>query len=238
MSLFAMADLHLPLSVDKPMDIFGPKWQDYVRKIKKNWCAVVTPEDTVIVPGDVSWSMSLNDSLNDFQFIDELPGKKLIGKGNHDYWWATMSKNRAFVKEQGFDTIDFLFNNAYKVENFIICGTRGWYVDEKAQGSNSGADYEKIVLREAARLKIGLDEAVKLRGDGNEEILVFFHFPPIFNSFVCDEIVEVLLSYGIKRCYFGHIHGVYNIPRSINYRGINFSIISADYLDFVPMIIV
>ena len=149
-----------------------------------------------------------------------------------------MSKNRAFVKEQGFGTIDFLFNNAYKVENFIICGTRGWYVDEKAQGSNSGADYEKIVMREAARLKIGLDEAIKLRGDGNEEILVFFHFPPVFNSFVCDEIVEVLLSYGIKRCYFGHIHGVYNIPRSINYRGINFSIISADYLDFVPMIIV
>lgn len=237
MSVFAMADLHLPISVNKPMDIFGARWQDYVNKIEKNWRAIVNDDDTVIVPGDISWSMSLDEAYADFEFIESLPGKKLLGKGNHDYWWATMSKNRTFIESKNFKTIDFLFNNAYKVENFIVCGTRGWYVDEKAQGSNTGAEYEKIVRREASRLKMSLDEAVKLRGEGNEEILVFFHFPPVFSQFVCDELVDVLEQYGIRRCYFGHIHGVYNVQKTTIYRGICFSMISSDFLNFVPMII-
>lgn len=238
MSLFAMADLHLSNSVNKPMDIFGSRWTDYMNKIKKNWSAVVTDEDTVIVPGDISWAIDYNEALEDFKFIEELPGKKLLGKGNHDYWWGTLSKNRAFLVNNGFKTIDFLFNNAYKVENYIICGTRGWYVDEKLHSASArDAEYEKIVSREAQRLRMSLNEAVKLQTD-NEQILVFFHFPPVFNSFVCQELVNILLEFNIKNCYFGHIHGVYSVPRSFNYQGINFTIISSDYSNFLPMIVI
>ncbi len=238
MSLFVMADLHLSCSVNKPMDIFGTRWTNYMEKIKKNWSCVVTDDDTVIVPGDISWAIDYNEAYEDFKFIDSLPGKKLIGKGNHDYWWGTMAKNRNFANENNFKTIDFLYNNAYKVEDYIVCGTRGWYVDEKFQSERDiqNAEYEKIVNREAQRLRMSLDEAVKLR-ENNEEILVFFHFPPVFNSFVCDEIVNILLEYQIKNCYFGHIHGTYNISRRTEYKGINFSLISSDYCNFVPMII-
>ena len=237
MSIFVMADLHLSSSVNKPMDIFGARWTDYMSKIQKNWTNIVTNEDTVIVPGDITWAIDYNEAYEDFKFIDCLPGKKLIGKGNHDYWWGTMTKNRNFVKENGFTTIDFLYNNAYRVEDYIVCGTRGWYVDEKLQtGNTKDVEYEKIVFREAQRLKMSLEEAVKLR-ENNEQILVFFHFPPVFNGFVCDEIVDILLEYGIKNCYFGHIHGPYNIPRNTEYKGINFSLISSDYCNFVPMIV-
>ena len=238
MSIYAMADLHLPLSVDKPMDVFGARWQDYVNKIKKHWCAIVKDDDTVIIPGDISWSMSLENAKTDFDFLEALPGKKLLGKGNHDYWWSTLSKNRNFLLENEYKTIDFLFNNAYEVENLIVCGTRGWYIDEKLQNmSNSKAEFENIVLRDASRLQMSLDEAMKLKGDSNKEIIVFFHFPPVFNSFICNEIVEVLKTYNIRRCYSGHIHGIYNIPKTINYEGIDFSLISADFLNFIPMII-
>ena len=237
MSIFVMADLHLSSTVNKPMDVFGARWTDYMTKIKKNWSAVVSKDDTVIVPGDISWAINYDEARDDFKFIDELPGKKLIGKGNHDYWWGTMAKNRSFLKENGFTTIDFLYNNAYKVEDYIICGTRGWYVDEKLHaGSMKDVEYQKIVSREVQRLKMSLDEAVKLRDNG-EQILVFFHFPPVFNSFVCDEIIDVLLEYSIKNCYFGHIHGTYNIPRNLEYKGISFTIISSDYCNFVPMIV-
>ena len=237
MSIYAMADLHLPLSVNKPMDIFGARWTDYVNKIKKNWCAVVNDDDTVIIPGDISWAINLEEAKKDFEFIESLPGKKLLGKGNHDFWWTTMAKNRKFLDDNGFKSIDFLHNNAYLIEDFIICGTRGWYVDEKLQNTKNDAEYEKIVLREASRLKMSIEEAISLRGDSNKQILVFLHFPPVFNSFICDQIVDVLCEYGIKNCYFGHIHGVYNVPKSFVYRDINFTLISADYLNFVPMIV-
>ena len=238
MSIFAMADLHLPLSVNKPMDIFGSRWQDYVNKIKKNWCAVVTDNDTVVISGDISWAIDLPEVKKDFEFIESLPGKKLLGKGNHDYWWGTMSKNRNFVKENNFKTIDFLFNNAYEVEDFVICGTRGWYIDEKMQNANcADAEYKKIVMRETSRLKMSIEEAIKLTPDRSKEILVFLHFPPVFGSFVCEEMIDVLKHYGIKRCFFGHIHGIYSVPSKNVYRDIEFSIISADYLNFLPMII-
>ena len=237
MSLYAIADLHLSLSVNKPMDIFGARWTEHFEKIKKNWCAVVTDEDTVIVPGDISWAIDYEEAKKDFQFIDSLPGKKLLGKGNHDYWWGTMAKNKAFCEELELKTIDFLFNNAFKVEDYIVCGTRGWYVDEKLQNTtNDDVEYQKIVNREASRLKMSLEEAKKLQ-ENNEQILVFFHFPPVFNNFVCEEIVNVLLGFGIKNCYFGHIHGSYCIPKTTEYKGISFTLISADYLNFIPMIV-
>ena len=237
MAIFTMADLHLPLSANKPMDIFGNRWQDYVSKIKKNWSAIIKSDDTVIIPGDISWAINIEDADADFSFIDSLPGKKLLGKGNHDYWWGTMSKNRAYISAKGYTTIDFLFNNAYEVENYIVCGTRGWYIDEKMQNTKNDAEYAKIVAREASRLKMSLDEAIKLRGDSNKEILVFLHFPPVFGAFVCEPIIDILKEYGISRCYYGHIHGVYNIPRSTIYRDLTFTLVSADYLNFVPMLI-
>lgn len=231
-----MADLHLSSTTNKPMDIFGSRWTNYMEKIKKNWSAIVSDDDTVIVPGDISWAIDYNEAIEDFSFIDSLPGKKLLGKGNHDYWWGTMAKNRKFVEENNFKTIDFLYNNAYKIEDYIVCGTRGWYVDEKLQNTTNDAEYNKIVAREASRLKMSLDEALKLR-ENNEEILVFFHFPPVFNSFVCTEILDVLKEYNIKNCYFGHIHGVYNVPRRFEYEGISFTIVSSDYSNFIPLIV-
>lgn len=237
MSIFTMADLHLSLSVNKPMNIFGSRWTDHTEKIKKNWCAIVNDDDdTVIIPGDISWAIDYDEAILDFQFIESLPGKKLLGKGNHDYWWGTMSKNRAFCEKLGLKTIDFLFNNAYKVEDYIICGTRGWYVDEKLQSTTNDVEYTKIVAREASRLRTSLEEAKKLQENG-EQILVFFHFPPVFNSFVCEEFVDILLEYGIKNCYFGHIHGSYNVPKTTTYKGVSFTLISADYLNFIPMIV-
>ena len=237
MALFVIADLHLSSDGTKSMEKFGPRWTDYMQRLKKNWTAVVRPDDTVIIPGDISWSLKLEESLEDFRFLNSLPGKKLIGKGNHDFWWSTASKMKAFFAENELNTIDILYNNAYDMGDCIVCGTRGWYVDEKLQnGSTKDAEYNKIVSREAQRLKISLEEAKKLQTNG-EQILVFFHFPPVFNSFVCDEIVDILKEYGIKHCYFGHIHGVYNIPRNTVYDGITFSLISSDYCNFVPMIV-
>ena len=230
MSIFTMADLHLSLTVNKPMNIFGSRWTDHTEKIRKNWCAIVNDDDTVIIPGDISWAIDYDEAILDFQFIESLPGKKILGKGNHDYWWGTMAKNRAFCDSLGLKTIDFLFNNAFKVENYIICGTRGWYVDEKLQATTNDVEYSKIVTREASRLRTSLEEAKKLQGNG-EQILVFFHFPPVFNTFVCEEFIDILLEFGIKNCYFGHIHGSYSIKKTTEYKGISFSIISADYLN-------
>ncbi|MBQ4067413.1 MAG: metallophosphoesterase [Clostridia bacterium] len=235
MSLFSIADLHLSLSTDKPMDKFGSRWQGYTEKIENRWRAVVTDEDTVIVPGDISWGIDLDEALADLKFIDALPGKKIIGKGNHDYWWSTVTKMRTFFVENGITTIDFLYNNAIETDDAIIAGTRGWYVEEKLQVTET-ADYKKIVARENARLEMSLREAVKLRGDSSKPILVYFHFPPVFKSFRCDEFIETMKRYGIKNCYFGHIHSNYLIPRTVETDGIMMTIISADYLDFVPMI--
>ncbi|MBR6677080.1 MAG: metallophosphoesterase [Clostridia bacterium] len=235
MSLFSIADLHLSLSVNKPMDKFGHRWQGYAEKLEKRWRAVVSDDDTVVVPGDISWGIDLNEALADLKLIDSLPGKKIIGKGNHDYWWSTVTKMNAFFEENGITTIEFLYNNAIETEDAIIAGTRGWYVEEKLQVTET-ADYQKIVNRENARLEMSLKEAVKLRGDGDKPILVYFHFPPVFKDFRCNEFIETMKKYGIKSCYFGHIHSNYSIPKTVETDGIRMTIISADYLDFIPMI--
>ena len=147
-----------------------------------------------------------------------------------------MSKNKAFCNELGLKTINFLYNNAYKVENYIVCGTRGWYVDEKLQNTANDVEYQKIVNREAQRLKMSLDEAKKLQ-ENDEKILVFFHFPPVWADYSCEPIIEILKEYDIKRCYFGHIHGCYNVNGRFQHQGIDFNMISADYIDFIPLFI-
>lgn len=239
MSVFVMADLHLDIRTnEKSMEIFGNRWQGYIEKIQKNWKRVVTDDDTVIVPGDISWALSLEDALPDMKWIDALPGKKLIMKGNHDFWWTTISKMKRYFEENSIQTIDFLYNNAIEVENYIVAGSRGWFVDKVVQPSASvNVDYEKIVNREVIRLKLSLDEAKKLSEQTGKEIIAFFHFPPVWSDFECKEILEVLQEYNVCRCYFGHIHGCYSIGNLLKWENIEFRMISADFLDFLPQII-
>ena len=237
MSLFVMADLHLSSDGSKSMEIFGPRWRDYMNKIRQNWSAVVQDEDTVIIPGDISWALKLEDAREDLLFLESLPGQKLIGKGNHDFWWSTTSKMTAMWEQNKISSIRMLYNNAYLLEDCIVCGTRGWFVEENQQHTVGIVDYTRIVNREVIRLRLSLDAAVKLREeDGrNLPILVVLHFPPVWNGFVCREIVDVLHEYGIKSCYFGHIHGAYYAPRTTVFEEIELTICSADALNFCPM---
>lgn len=238
MSVFAISDLHL--SINKPakaMDVFGARWNDYTTKLKKNWRAVVSENDTVIIPGDISWASSLDDALADLTFLNSLPGRKIISKGNHDFWWSTVSKLNIYFKEHSLDTLNILNNNALVAENYIITGTRGWFSDPSSQVTAQPTDFAKIVNRESIRLRLALSEAAKLRELENKEIVVFFHFPPAWNDF-CDEATfDILEEFGIKRCYFGHIHGCYNVPDKYVHRDISLTMISADYLNFIPTLL-
>lgn len=237
MSLFVMADLHLSTNGEKSMEVFGPRWKDYMKKIEKNWRAVVTEEDTVVLPGDISWSLKLEETLEDFRFLDSLPGTKLLGKGNHDFWWSTAAKMNAFFQKHELNSLRIFYNNAYAMEDCILCGSRGWFVEEGQQKTVGDADYEKILNREVIRLRLSLEEAVRLRADCGRElpILVFLHFPPVWAEEICTPIVELLKEYGIRSCYFGHIHGAYYAPRTTTYEGIDFIMTAADYLNFAPM---
>ena len=239
MSLYTIADLHLSTNqgTDKSMEVFGSRWQDYMKRLDSNWRHLVTDDDTVVIPGDISWALSLEEAVSDLKFIDSLPGRKILGKGNHDFWWQTMKKHTALFEREGITTIDFLFNNAHRVGDFIIAGTRGWYHDDDCKNMPDSADFEKLTRREAIRLRASLNEAVKLREDGGGEIIVFMHFPPFWSGKESDELMDILEEYGISRLYFGHIHGNYSVDDVISARGIKMSLISADYLGFVPKII-
>ena len=234
MALFSIADLHLSGAVDKPMDVFGSRWRNYTEKIVTRWQSVVTDDDTVVIPGDISWGMHLKEALVDLKLIDSLHGKKILGKGNHDFWWETLTKMKAFLGENGISTISFLHNNAYDVGEYIVAGCRGWYLEEKQQNTVGDVDYNKIVLREALRLETSLTAAENI--SNGKRILAYFHFPPVYNGFVCRELVDVLHSHGVTDAYFGHIHGTYNVPKTVEFEGIRFTMISADFLDFIPMI--
>ncbi len=227
MSLFAIGDPHLSFSCDKPMDIFKG-WDDYVTRLQNNWNGIVTDADTVVIPGDISWAMSLSGAKKDFEFINNLNGNKIILKGNHDYWWNTMTKMNSFLSENEFDTIKILHNNSYKIGDFCVVGTRGWFYDDTCEAD------KKVLLREAGRLQLSIDEAKKLGG----EVIVFLHYPPISATQKCDEILNVLLKNDIKRCYFGHLHG-FVAPENANleYENIKFTLVSADKLNFCPKII-
>lgn len=239
MAVYVLSDLHLSTNAktDKSMEVFGSRWHGYMDRIEANWKRLVEPSDTVIIPGDISWAMTLEEATEDFAYLNTLPGTKIIGKGNHDYWWATQAKASAFFEKNGFHTIHMLHNNAFLVEDFIICGSRGWYNDENGNNVPPGTDYRKIVAREAIRLRISLSEAQKINAQQETklELLVFLHFPPVFREFRCEEILEVLREFGVTRCFYGHIHGVYDIPGSFTDNGIKFTMVSADYLGFTPL---
>ena len=227
MSLFAIGDPHLSLSVNKPMDIFRG-WTDYTDRLAKNWNAVVGEGDSVVLPGDISWAMNFEEAKKDFQFLHSLNGTKYILKGNHDYWWNTMSKMTKFLDENNFDSIKIIHNNAYSVEGFAIGGTRGWFYDD------SEGDINKVILREAGRLRASLKAAAELGG----EMIAFLHYPPINEVQRCDEILNVLKEFDVKRCYFGHLHG-FVAPgcAKIESDGISFNLVSADFLGFTPRLI-
>ena len=240
MSLYTIADLHLSTfdKTNKSMEVFGKSWADYMHRIENNWRHLITDEDTVIIPGDVSWALSLEEAESDMRFLESLPGKKIIGKGNHDFWWSTMRKHQAFFDKIEVKSISFLFNNAHETEDFIIAGTRGWYNDEDAANAPNNADFVKLTNRENLRLRASLSEAKKLQDvSPHKEIIVFMHFPPFWNGKASDGLIDVLHEYGVKRVYFGHIHGNYTVEPHFIYDGIDMHIISADYLKFLPKLV-
>ena len=238
MAVFAISDLHLSTeNVSKSMSVFGNRWIDYANKIEKNWSAVVSENDTVIIPGDISWASSLDDALPDMKFLNSLPGTKIISKGNHDFWWATVSKINAYFEENELSTLKVLYNDAICVENYVITGTRGWFSEPSLQNTVQKTDYNKIINREAIRLKIALEKAKSLNENTEKEIIAFFHFPPLWKDFCDDATFNMLCEYGVKKCYFGHIHGCYNVPAKSTHRGVDLNIISADYLNFIPKLI-
>jgi predicted phosphohydrolase len=243
MAIFVLSDLHLSTDekTNKSMEIFGNRWQDYISKIEKNWNVVVAPSDTVIVPGDISWAMRLEDATADLRFIDRLNGKKLLGKGNHDFWWSTATKMKKYFAECGFTSLDILYNNAFVVEDRIVCGTRGWFPEEDRQITVGEVDFEKILNREVGRLKLSLDSAVALQKEhfdatGKElPITVFLHFPPVWLGMEMPPMIEVLELYGIREVYFGHIHSSYSQPGSFVHKNIKFTLTSSDFLSFYPL---
>lgn len=225
MSLYAIGDLHLSLSDKfKPMDIFNG-WEGYTEKLETNWRNNIKDEDTVVLAGDTSWAMKLQNSYKDFEFVNSLPGRKIILKGNHDYWWSTMAKMERYFRENDFSTIDILFNNCYSYGRYGICGTRGWV--------NIGDDTEdeRVLLREVQRLEVSVKEAV----DRGLEPLVFMHYPPLYGAGCNYGILDVLYRYKIKKCYYGHIHG-YSQKNAVTgvHDGIDYTMISSDYLGFMP----
>ncbi len=226
LSLFVIADLHLSLSVNKPMDIFGG-WDDYMNRIRTNWQAKVKDGDTVVLPGDFSWATKLEDTLEDFRFLASLPGEKIMLKGNHDYWWSTITKTENFFKANGIERVKLLHNNFYPFGDRGICGTRGWIND-----NGEPAD-KKVLMREAVRLELSISAAEK----AGYKPLVFLHYPPVYLTGVNEEIMEVLHKHDIKECFYGHIHGKKGHACAVKgeYQGINYHLISSDYLQFVPM---
>ncbi len=228
MALYAIADLHLSLGTDKPMDVFKG-WQDYKNRLENNWRALISDEDTVVVAGDISWAMKLEECYEDFCFINSLPGTKIFLKGNHDYWWSTKKKIEEFLSTNNFDTIKILFNNSFTVDGITICGSRGWYYDADTQ-----ADV-KIISREVGRLKLSLDSVTE-----NKNVpIVFLHYPPVYAQLECKEIMQTLIDYGIKECYYGHLHGSHTHRNAVigNYKDINMHLISCDFVDFMPVLV-
>ena len=225
MRLFTIGDLHLSFGVpDKPMDIFGG-WKDYQKLLEQNWLERITPEDTVVLAGDFSWGMTLAQAEADFAFVQNLPGQKILLKGNHDYWWASKKKMDDFFTAHGFNTLHILHNNHYAFGQYGICGTRGWV---SMQGEAADA---KILAREVQRLQVSIQSAV----DAGLEPVVFLHYPPVYTGTSAPEIVATLKEYGIRTCFYGHLHGNairYAVQGDVD--GIHYKLVSADGLRFCP----
>ncbi len=232
MAVFVISDLHLSFGTDKPMDVFGARWQNFESKLSENWHAKITATDTVVLPGDLSWGMTTEEARADFAFLDALPGRKILLKGNHEYYWNTVSKLEAFCQSEGFSTIRFLHNNAFEAEDLILCGSRGWLCDDPMKEAD-----RKILDREVGRYALSLSAGEKLR-QGNEddrEIVVFSHYP-LSAWALRHPALDLLKEHGVTRVYYGHLHMVSpeHLPPAEE-DGISFTLVSADHLNFDPL---
>ena len=225
MGLYTIGDLHLSLAKEKPMDIFGDAWKDHDRKLLQGF-ASLTEDDMTVLCGDLSWGMGLEETGPDFAFVDALPGKKIILKGNHDYWWTTAAKTKRFFAEHGIESIDILNNNSFSYGDYALCGTRGWFYEEEHGGEHD----KKIMRREIMRLETSLKAA------GEREKLVFLHYPPIYQNYRCEEILSLLKEHKVRLCCYGHIHGK-GCRSAFNgwSDGTQFKLVSADFLNFTPV---
>lgn len=224
MAIFVIGDLHLSLGAQKPMDVF-PGWQGYLARLEANWRALIAPGDTVVLAGDTSWAMKLEDTAADFAFLQSLPGKKLLIKGNHDYWWNSAAKMRAFFARQGFDSLDILHNNSYEAEGLALCGTRSWMLDA------ADPQDEKVRAREQGRLRASLAAAAP-----GCERLAFLHYPPLGPGGTAAGVVALLKEYGVRRCFYGHLHGAsIRAARQGLVDGVEYRLVSADGLGFCPL---
>jgi predicted phosphohydrolase len=206
------------------MDIFGGAWVGYMDKLKEG-LSIIGPEDTTVLLGDLSWALGLEAAKADFAWINQIPGKKIVLKGNHDYWWSTVAKFNNFCKENGFENFYILNNNAYEYEDVAICGTRGWFFEEERSGEHD----EKVFKRELGRLETSLKEA------GEKRKIVFLHYPPRYKGYECTEILELLRKYDVRQCFYGHLHGPsHTLAQEGLWDGINFKLVAADKLQFVP----
>lgn len=225
MALYALGDLHLCLGAPKPMDIFGGAWVGYLDKLKQG-LSVITENDTLVLLGDLSWAMDLKEAAADFAWIDKIPGRKIILKGNHDYWWSTAAKFYRFCEENGFSDQYILNNNHYVYENTAICGTRGWFFEEE----HSGEHDEKVFRRELMRLEASLLSA------GELEKIVFLHYPPKYKGYECTQILELLKKNNVRRCYYGHLHGAsHGLALEGVWDGIEYRLVAADKVNFCPV---
>ena len=223
MALYAIGDTHLSLGSNKPMDVFGGGWTGYVDKLRRGF-EVVEPEDTVVLCGDISWGMSLEEAREDFAFLDGLPGRKLLMKGNHDYWWTTAQKMRRFFQENEFSTLELLHNNCHVYGDVALCGTRGWFYEED-RGEHSAKIFNRELIRLEASLKAG----------GEREKFCFLHYPPLYQGYRCQEIIDLMERYGVTRCYYGHLHGGSHRLAVSGLQGkVEYHLVAADYLGFQP----
>ncbi len=224
MALYAIGDTHLSLGGSKPMDVFGGVWEDYVDKLRQGF-SPIKPEDTVVLCGDLSWGMDLEEARPDFAFLDSLPGTKYIVKGNHDYWWNTAKKMQTFWAEQGFSTLHLLHNNCAFYGDVALCGTRGWFYDEELALQES----DKVYRRELIRLE------TSLRAAGEADKLVFLHYPPKYQGYICQDIIDLLEKYRVLACFYGHLHGgSHKLAVQGPAGGVDYRLVSADYLRFAP----
>lgn len=224
MALYAIGDLHLCLGAPKPMDIFGGTWVGYMDKLKQGM-ACIGPEDTTVLLGDLSWSLDLPNAKADFAWINDIPGRKIILKGNHDYWWSTAAKFQKFCDENGFGNMHLLNNNCFAYGEYAICGTRGWFFEEERSGQHD----EKVFKRELIRLETSLKAA------GEKQKIVFLHYPPRYKGYVCPEILALLEKYEVRRCFYGHLHGgSHKLAMEGQWDGVDFRLVAADYIGFRP----
>ena len=224
MALYAIGDLHLCLGAPKPMDVFGGTWVGYMDKLREG-LSCITEEDTTGLLGDLSWALSLPEAKEDFAWMNQIPGRKIILKGNHDYWWSTVKKFDAFCTENGFENFHILNNNHFEYDGMAICGTRGWFYEEERSGEHD----EKVFKRELLRLEASLKSA------GDLPKTVFLHYPPRYRGYECKEILDLLNRYEVRRCFYGHLHGAsHGLAMEGTWDGVEFRLVSADKLNFVP----